>query len=306
MVKKVYLFGHPLSHTLSPQVHNEAFQQLGVPVIYEACDLAPEEFHAKVEEIMNRPDFLGANVTIPYKEEILAHLNYFSATSRIVSAVNTVTKRNDQSLVGDNTDVPAIIDALEANGVKSIETCFIIGTGGASRSAIFALNKLGASRFVVAYRSSKRQTKIADLAKNLGVIVVFTPLNYLHKFFTWARDKEIFSPGKNDLGFNIDEKLCEMWHAGGLNERLEEDDTKKFDLLVNATPVGLFPNSTEVIIDHPNFFKMFRAVLDLVYNPEMTRLLESASLAGCQIIKGTEIFNLQATLSRNIWLAELH
>jgi shikimate dehydrogenase len=79
---------------------------------------------------------------------------------------------------------------------------------------------------------------------------------------------------------------------------------KRFDLLVNATPTGLFPRAEQAIADHPRFFHLFDAAMDLVYNPAQTRLLFLAHLAGCATISGRKMLERQAAHSRKIWVRE--
>jgi len=100
--KLVGIVGHPLEHTLSPAMHNAAFQALGLDYVYVPLPVAPEEFHQVVEAIA-KLGFVGFNVTMPYKEEILAHLDDVASYAQIAGAVNTVQRVGDR-LVGYNTD----------------------------------------------------------------------------------------------------------------------------------------------------------------------------------------------------------
>ncbi len=259
-----------------------------------------------MNEILRSDSFLGANVTIPYKEEIIQYLDEVDSPAETVSAVNTIVKGSDGKLVGYNTDAPALFQVLRECGVADLERAFVFGTGGGARSSLLSLHQLGCTKFTIGYRSTKRQSAVEKLLRTLAVKATFVPIAEIHQFFIWADENRVFTDKESRAHLQIDEDLLRSWNCGAQSEKVKNDELKHFDLLVNATPVGLFPKSDETIEDHPMFLRMFRVVTDLVYNPEETKLLYSAKLAGCKTISGVKMFHRQAKLSRDIWLKELN
>ncbi|KAI0666466.1 aromatic amino acid family biosynthesis-like protein [Trametes maxima] len=146
--QRFYLFGTPIAHSMSPTLHNTAFGALGLPHKYELLETATvgEEIKAAITS----PDFGGASVTIPFKRDIMPLLDELSEDAEAIGAVNTVIpkKRDDgsSSLYGENTDWRGITQSIKRSLPRSIlkpEAALVIGAGGTSRAAIYALWKLG-------------------------------------------------------------------------------------------------------------------------------------------------------------------
>ncbi|KAI0828504.1 aromatic amino acid family biosynthesis-like protein [Trametes gibbosa] len=146
--KKFFLFGTPIAHSMSPTLHNTAFEALGLPHKYELLETA-----AVTEEIkaaITSPDFGGASVTIPFKRDIMPLLDALSPDAEAIGAVNTIVpqQREDGSLLlyGENTDWRGISQSVRRSlpqGIFTPEAALVIGAGGTSRAAIYALWKLG-------------------------------------------------------------------------------------------------------------------------------------------------------------------
>src|ERR1700756_15856 len=99
----VYLFGHPVAHSLSPAMHNAAFRSLGLPHRYSALDVGPDRLASVVTEL-RQGEALGANVTIPHKEAAVRMVDETSDAVRATGALNTIVRRGSR-LAGANTDV---------------------------------------------------------------------------------------------------------------------------------------------------------------------------------------------------------
>jgi pentafunctional AROM polypeptide len=147
--KNFYIFGRPIAHSMSPTLHNTAFKFLGLPHCYER--LETEGVDHEVRYTLTLPDFGGASITIPFKRDIMAHLDQLSPEAEAIGAVNTVIPRTNADgskiLFGDNTDWIGIRNVIKARlppSVRKIESCLIIGAGGTARAAIYALHSLGA------------------------------------------------------------------------------------------------------------------------------------------------------------------
>ena len=159
----VYLFGHPVAHSLSPAMHNAAFLALGLPHRYETRDVEPDRLEDFVEAL-RKDDVLGANVTIPHKERALRFVDDVGEDARRVGAVNTIVRRGAR-LIGENTDVYGFERALSeprpgrAAKVLAGETVMVLGAGGAARACAVVLLRRG-NEVRIANRSRQRAEQL--------------------------------------------------------------------------------------------------------------------------------------------------
>lgn len=158
-MSSVYLLGHPVAHSLSPAMHNAAFAALGLPHRYETRDVEPHRL-ADAVEALRAGDVLGANITIPHKENTLRLVDELAEDARRIGAVNTVVRRSTR-LVGDNTDGYGFARALAAAGVDVAgKDVMVLGAGGAARACLPAL--VTARIVAVAARGLDRATALAS------------------------------------------------------------------------------------------------------------------------------------------------
>ncbi len=241
------LAGHPLGHSLSPRLHNDAFHQDGIDAVYLPFDA--RDWNA----LWNARDLLGLqglSVTLPHKEAALEAADGVSDTARSAGAANTLARRGGRWFA-DNTDAPAIRDALREGNVPLCDAAvLVLGAGGAARAACLALQEEGA-RIHVAGRTPERA---GALARRFGGSAIPFPVR----------------------------------------------DVSGFDLVVNATPVGMWPGTDGTPLD-PSLLSPAQAVFDMVYNPEETALLRAAKGLGCRTVGGMAMFVRQAALQRAIW-----
>lgn len=217
------LLGEHLTHSYSPQIH----ALLG-DYSYELFEVAPE----KLGEFLQAGEFDGLNVTIPYKRAVIPYCAELSAAAREMGSVNTLLRRPDGTLYGDNTDLDGFRWLLaQGGGIRPGEKALVLGTGGASQTVQAVLRAAGAEVAVLSRRGES---------------------NYL----TLPR------------------------HA----------DAR---LVVNATPVGMYPNNGERLIDLSQL-PQCRCVLDLIYNPARTRLLLDAAARGIRCENGLSMLVAQA------------
>lgn len=143
----VGLVGHPLGHSLSPQMHHAAMKSAGINGIYLKFD-SPNLAH--IEDVIREYDLSGVNVTIPYKQEIGEHLDSVEGAADSIGAVNTIVNRNGK-LIGTNTDHAGVTHAFERAGRKLSEcdSVLVFGTGGAARAAIYSALDAGCDVFVL-------------------------------------------------------------------------------------------------------------------------------------------------------------
>jgi shikimate dehydrogenase len=153
-MSEVVLFGHPVSHSLSPAMHNAAFKALGLPHRYVTRDVDEARLGAEVARLRT-DDVLGANVTIPHKEASLRLVDELSPETRAIGALNTIVRRGSV-LLGANTDAYGFEAALDAAGAPLAGVAvLVLGAGGAARACVHALLQRR-SDVLVANRSSER------------------------------------------------------------------------------------------------------------------------------------------------------
>ena len=202
------LLGHRLSHSYSPIIH-EVFGGYS----YELFEVEPENLSG----FMSRRDIHGFNITVPYKRDVIPFCNELSETARSVGSVNTILRRADDSLYGDNTDVYGFSTQVKRSGiVVQGKKVLILGSGGSSLTALHVMHELQAEQIIVVSRGGED--------------------NY--------------------------ENICRH---------------KDASIIVNTTPVGMYPHTGKSPVDIGNFERL-EGVLDLVYNPARTQLLMDAKM----------------------------
>jgi 3-dehydroquinate dehydratase/shikimate dehydrogenase len=236
--------GSPLTHSLSPAMHNAAFRAAGADAVYLPLVASSAEDFTMFATALG---VKGASITIPYKVDLFQRADDVDDLSRKVGAVNTY-RRNGARWEARNTDVSGFLaplrDRIDLRGARAA----VLGTGGAARAVAVALESVGSAVAVYGRNRSK--------AEAVGRVA-----------------------GGTGAGFPV--------------------PPRSWDLLVNTTPVGMFPN-----VDGTPFEGPFDGgiVYDLVYNPSDTRLLKSAASAGCATIGGLDMLVAQAEDQSEWWL----
>lgn len=164
--RPVVLLGWPVRHSLSPQLHNAAFRELGLDLIYLAFPAPPGKL-AAVVEVLGAVGAAGANVTVPHKQAVVRLCDHLTQEAELVGAVNTLVWGTD-GLLGDNTDAAGLHAVLHDElGLSDGQRAVLLGTGGAARAAAVALGRLGAQVTVIGRRPDAAQA-LADLAATAG------------------------------------------------------------------------------------------------------------------------------------------
>ncbi|MGB6066722.1 MAG: shikimate dehydrogenase [Desulfomonilaceae bacterium] len=164
----VGIIGNPVAHSLSPAMHNAAFQSLGMDWLYVPLPVAP---HNLAEAIRGLPalGFRAVNVTVPYKERVVPFLDKVSADASAIGAVNTITVRSDGSLTGENTDWAGFLCHLKEIGFDpSGCTAVILGSGGSARAVAYALVSNGA-KVAVCSRNAETAGAIVERLTKPGL-----------------------------------------------------------------------------------------------------------------------------------------
>ncbi len=162
------LLGRHLSHSYSPQIHRILWD-----CDYEIIEKEPEE----LADFFEKRDFLGINVTIPYKQDVMEYLDEISDTARKIGSVNTILKRPDGSLFGDNTDAYGFEYMIKTLGVDLRgKKCIVLGNGGAAQPVKLVLSELGAGEITVISRRGEDNYDNISRHYDAEVIVNTTPL----------------------------------------------------------------------------------------------------------------------------------
>ncbi len=222
------IIGYPLSHSLSPQIHNLAFQTLNIDARYEKIEIKPEHFDNIISQLKSE-GWKGFNVTVPFKEKIIPYLDEIEPVTGRIGAVNTV-KISGNKWTGYNTDYIGFIRPIEKD-LKRIDCALIIGAGGASRAVIYGLlEKTNIKCLYIANRTESRarqllkslsysdeiKIKIIDLAEinsieqpvdllvnttnvGMGSLIEETPVKISKKFINSIVYDLIYNPKKSKL-----------------------------------------------------------------------------------------------------------
>ena len=166
MTSTVLLFGSPVSRSLSPAMQNAAFAALGIDCHYERREVNAEGLAAAVAELRADERILGANVTIPHKESVLALLDDLDPLAARIGAVNTITRQGAR-LKGWNTDVEGFLRAL-GESFPSHRRVAVIGAGGAARAVAAALQPTADQVWIVARNLEQAQRLCTDLGIERG------------------------------------------------------------------------------------------------------------------------------------------
>jgi shikimate dehydrogenase len=244
------LFGNPVGHSLSPLMHNAAYERMQINAHYIPVCV---DYAAEAIERMKRLALLGASVTIPFKTALIPLLDQVDDTSHAIGAVNTIARDAQDRLAGYNTDWIGLIKGLEESLEIKDKTFAIVGAGGAARAAAFGIRQQG----------------------GLPLIVNRTP----------ARGEKLAKE------FN-----CPAYALAQIGEI-------DADCLINTTPVGMTPDVGMSPVAKA-VLKNFPWVMDCVYNPLRTRLLQDAAQAGCAIITGLGMFVHQGAEQIKLWTGQ--
>lgn len=160
------LIGHPIAHSVSPQMHNAAFKALKLNYIYLAFDVKEGDLGMAVEGL-KAIGAAGFNVTIPHKVRVIEFLDDLDESAKMVGAVNTVTIRDGQAR-GYNTDIHGVEEALRRRRLRIVEPALIIGAGGAARAVAAALLKLGYEKIVIVNRTVEKARELAEWVRSRG------------------------------------------------------------------------------------------------------------------------------------------
>ena len=158
-MKKYFVIGNPIDHSLSPKLHNHWFKKNKIDAVYDKKKIDENDLKIIISELKEKK-INGINVTVPFKKTVIPYLDKLSLEAEQTQSVNTIILNND-SLVGHNTDIAGFEKAINnLNFNIKGKKVFILGAGGVVPSIIFALNKMDVSKIIV---SNRTKTKAEDL-----------------------------------------------------------------------------------------------------------------------------------------------
>ena len=264
ITQRVRLIGWPVEHSLSPVMHNAAFEALGLDWQYDLLPVPPGQLGAALAGLQTG-DFKGANVTVPHKSAVMAFLDEIDDAARSIGAVNTITVQGER-WIGHNTDAVGFVRALREAGMEPAgRRALLLGAGGAARAVAYALAQAGCAVTI----HNRTENRAADLVHHLQDLDPCAPVASV--------------PGEAALG---------------------ELDLARFDLLVNATTAGMWPEIEDTPWPEALAMPSHWTVFDLVYNPLETRLLRQARQAGAKTIDGLGMLVWQGALAFALWTGQ--
>jgi shikimate dehydrogenase len=169
-MEKYAVFGNPIKHSKSPAIHKQFAISLGEQIDYRAI-LAPIDNFEKTVSSFFEQGGKGANVTMPFKEQAFAMADELTPLATIVGAVNTLKKRDDGTLLGDNTDGVGFVNDLLAHKVAiTHKRILIIGAGGAARGVILPLLEHNPEEIIIVNRTAQKAKELAELFDQYGAV----------------------------------------------------------------------------------------------------------------------------------------
>ncbi len=251
---------NPIKHSISPFIHNSAFEATNTNGVYLAWEVDEAELAETVANI-RRYQMYGINLSMPYKEQVIAYLDQLSEEACLIGAVNTVVNR-EGTLIGYNTDGKGFFKSLPSFKI-SRKRLVLLGAGGAAKAILAQAILDGVSQISIFVRSSSMEKTRP----------------YLEKI-------------QNATGFRVD--LFALEDVQDL-----QDSITKADLLVNATSVGMDGSSqpipTSIVLPE----KLL--VADVIYQPFETPFLKWAKNQGNQSINGLGMLLYQAAEAFELW-----
>lgn len=264
----VGLFGWPVSHSVSPAMHNAAFAELGMNWCYVPMPVPTEPGERIGEAVrgLRAMGFRGANVTVPHKQNVMPYLDWLTPAAKAIGAVNTIIVEGDGTLTGDNTDAPGFIADLRVHHVDPRgKRIIVLGAGGSARAVVYGLAEAGAHEIMLFNRTQERAEVLAAEM--------------------WGR-----FPDTRFAAHQLPDDIVRT--------------AEYADIIVNCTSLGMTPKVEGLPWLEDAAFSPGQVVYDLVYNPMETRLLALARGDGAMGIDGLGMLIWQAALAFERWTGQ--
>jgi shikimate dehydrogenase len=259
----VGLLGFPIKQSYSPFIHNVAAELTGTKIIYLPFEVHSSNLKDAIKGMVAL-GIKGFNITVPHKVKVLEYLNKLSEEAAVIGAVNTITNEMGK-LTGYNTDVHGILESLSEfkSNINGNEVS-VFGSGGSARAVIYSLIRNFKPKKIYLINRTTEHTE--SLKQHFKSKMKFDAISV----------KELNQPNSVEIIGNS-------------------------SLVVNTTPVGMYPNIDESIVNVSKAFVKDQIVFDLVYNPVKTKFLQLAEANGASVISGLKMLVEQAGKSFTLW-----
>ena len=276
MTVRAAVLGHPISHSKSPALHRAAYAHLGVELDYSAVDVTEEAlpaFMARIrEDLRQGQGWRGLSVTMPLKSGMVRDMDEVRGVARDLGVVNTVAFEAPTAgegpgatrLVGYNTDVAGIVNALRHAGASSAPSAVVLGGGGTSAAAVAALKELGAQDAEIYVRDVGRAVEARAAAAAVGLAIRVLPLS--RAAAALARADVVISTLPPRAADPLANELARLL-AQGASASTRDTDTAR-------VPPGV--------------------LLDVAYDPWPSRIAAAWQEAGGTVVPGLEMLIYQA------------
>lgn len=260
------LLGSPVSHSISPMMHNESFRQLGLDYIYLCFDVKEDQLVTAVAGL-KEIGIHGFNVTMPDKNRMAELCDELSPAASLIGAVNTVVHK-DGKLYGHITDGVGFWQSAEEVGFSSPgKNVTLMGMGGASTAIAVQAALDGVQELNIFARPTSR---------------------------FWSRAVQLTDEMNKRTNCKV--QLFEQEDTSSLKKSLDSSH-----ILVNGTSVGMAPHTDATILPDTTLFHPGLTVADVIYNPKETLFLKQAKEAGCKVFNGMYMLLYQGAEAFRLW-----
>lgn len=254
------LIGFPIGHSVSPFIHNQLAGIYGHNLVYLPLQTEPDRLGDAVSGA-DTWNFLGMNVTVPYKQAVIPYLKEIDDFAGQIGAVNTLV-RVQGGYKGYNTDAPGLGRAMEDDGIELRgRDVILLGAGGVARAVAYLLVQQGAGKIFILNRTLDRAEKLAE-ELNL----------YSGRHMASALLLEEYAklPGQDYLA-------------------------------IQATNVGMYPDIEQAVIEDSSFYKKIAEGYDIIFNPPETRFMQLTRKEGKKAYNGLKMLLYQGIIAYEYW-----
>ena len=264
----VGLLGQPVNHSLSPIMHNAAYEEMGLDWCYMAMPCNSQDLE-KVTKALRYLDCKGLNITIPHKREVLKACNKLTEIANNIQAVNTLIPEKNNQWIGANTDVEGFLAPLKNHNLKN-KSVIVIGCGGSARAVVMGLSSLNIRKITIIGRN---EISLDIFVKSMRDLL---------------SKREISIEGINNTKLNVSPYIEEA------------------DLIINTTPIGMNSKNTKqknVPLGNEIWACLSNKTIlyDLIYTPKPTNWLKLGQQKNCFTIDGLDMLVEQGAFSIRLW-----
>ena len=254
------LIGYPIGHSVSPFIHNQLAGIYGQNLVYLPLQTEPD----RLDDALVGADawnFLGMNVTIPYKQAVIPYLKEIDDFAKQIGAVNTLV-RVQGGYKGYNTDAPGLYRAMQDDGIKLRGSrVILLGAGGVARAVAYLLVQKGADKIFILNRTMDRGEKLAA-----------------------------------ELNAYADRNIAEAFLMKDYADLPGQDY-----LAIQATNVGMYPETEQAVIEDPVFYQKIAVGYDIIFNPPVTRFMRLVRKEGKEAYNGLKMLLYQGIIAYEYW-----